>query len=110
MNNNIFEFILDYLKTKTIDKKYENFLNEYNVYNLVKIAKTYHYHFLVYYLSSRAYYGPDLEGCEAASCKLISKDLKNLKIELKKFYKHRDIKILRATLSIKKLNIFILKI
>ena len=86
-NNNIFEFILDYLKTKTIDKKYENFLNEYNVYNLVKIAKTYHYHFLVYYLSSRAYYGPDLEGYVH---KQISKDLKNLKIELKNFYNRRS--------------------
>ena len=90
-NNNIFEFILDYLKTKKIDKKYEKFLNEYNVYNLCKKAKMYHYHFLVYYLGSRIFYENDKE---------IFKDLKNLKIELKKFYNHR----------VTKLNIFILKI
>ena len=83
-NNNIFEFILDYFKkkkTKAIFKKYNNFLNDYNVYNLYKIAVRYHYDFLIYYLDSNMgnhsglFYNNDAE---------IFRNLINLEIKLKK--------------------------
>ena len=91
--NNIFEFILDYFKTKKIDKsKYNNFLNEYNVYNLYKIAIQFHYDFLTYYLYVFNFY------CDKTE---ILRNLINLEIKIKNFYKCHN-------LVIPKFNLFIL--
>ena len=116
MNNNksIFKFILDYFnaieqtrsagkarsqrskKSKqtlqaspqaVVFKKYKEFLNNYNVYNLYKITVIHHYDYLIYYLESNMgnnsdlFYNNDTE---------IFRNLINLEIKLKKFYKYRD--------------------
>ena len=90
-NNNIFEFILDYFneqkstsRRKVVLKKYNNFLNSYNVYNLYKIAIQFHYDFLIYYLNSNNLF------CNFNNDTKIYKNLLNLKIKLKKIYKYQD--------------------
>ena len=94
-NNSIFKFILDYFKNKKIDKsKYNNFLNDYNVYNLYKIAIQFHYDFLIYYLYVFNF------SCDET---VIFKNLINLEIKLKKFYKIKAFKI-------PKFNLFILNL
>ena len=88
-NNNIFKFILDYFSEKksnrkAVLKKYNNFLNNYNVYNLYKIAIQYHYDFLIYYLNSNNLF------CNFNNDTKICKNLLNLEIKLKKIYKCRE--------------------
>ena len=81
-NNNIFKFILDYFNAgnkKAVLKKYNNFLNNYNVYNLFKVAIKSHHDFLIYCITWRS--NNDIK---------IYKNLINLEIKLKKIYKYRD--------------------
>ena len=110
-NNNIFKFILDYFNAKkseqkvsckasrkAVVKKYNNFLNNYNVYNLYKIAIQSHYDFLIYYLNSNNLF------CNFNNDTKICKKLINLEIKLKKIYKYQD---RVSSLVIPNFNLFI---
>ena len=80
MDNNIFKFILDYLKSEKIDKKYKGFLNNYNVYNLFKLAINSYYNFIIDYLNLNNF------NCDHTE---IFRNLVNLEIRLRKIYKIR---------------------
>ena len=86
----IFEFILDYFKdfkdgkNSKIDKKYNNWLKDENVYNLFKIAINKYYNSLFFYLDHKGY-----------NCNFMEnfKNLINLEIKLRKIYKIRKRKL-----------------
>ena len=85
--NSIFKFILDYFKDKNhkvIFKKYKEFLENYNVLNLLRLAKEFHYDFLTYYLYLYNIYCDQTE---------ILETLQKLENKLEKFYNIKKSKI-----------------